>query len=153
MSRYDYIVEIEKFNPYHGEDGKFTTASGSGSGGGSRFDPIDTDDDLLPWNDVGSGSTRRATETKPKNPSNDEIKAEIKRLDKNKNLQVYIHEMPDADHTIRAELIGTLPGGNEIQFHDGYKIKTAAAMQRFKEIYAESAEAIEYYHKIGYRGL
>lgn len=31
MSRYDTITEVRKFNPYHGADGRFTTASGASS--------------------------------------------------------------------------------------------------------------------------
>lgn len=31
MSSYDYIVEVEKFNPYHGRDGRFTSAGGASS--------------------------------------------------------------------------------------------------------------------------
>lgn len=29
--RYDYIVEVEKFNPYHGKDGRFTSANSAAS--------------------------------------------------------------------------------------------------------------------------
>jgi hypothetical protein len=32
MSRIDYIEEVEKFNPYHDSQGKFTTGSGGGAG-------------------------------------------------------------------------------------------------------------------------
>ena len=151
---YDIITEVAKFNPYHGADGRFV----SGPGGGDPF--MDSDDpfmdggsDMFPWDDIEEVTPSRTPEKQQKNPSNQEIKTELKSLDKHKHLKVYIHEMPDADHTIRAELIGTLPGGNEITFHDGYKIKTADALTRFKEIYAESAAKIDGYHASGYRGL
>ena len=152
----DEIEEVEpvqKFNPNHGSDGRFASAGGGGAAGGASASFLDDgdDDELLPWN--GSGTAASNNSKKPENPTNDEIKSSLKDLDKHKNLKVYVHEMPDENHTIRAELIGTLPGGKEITFHDGAKITTAAGLSRFKEIYAESAEKIDHYHKTGYRGL
>jgi len=31
MSKYDTIIEVRKFNPYHGADGRFSTESGAAS--------------------------------------------------------------------------------------------------------------------------
>lgn len=50
MSKYDYITEILKFNPYHGKDGRFTSANGGGAGISSG--PVKTDkyEEMLPKN-------------------------------------------------------------------------------------------------------
>ncbi len=49
--RYDYIVEVEKFNPYHGKDGRFTSANGAASftykpGGGKAYDKAIADEKM-----------------------------------------------------------------------------------------------------------
>lgn len=149
----DTIEEVKKFNPYHGADGRFTSGNGGGaggdffdddpfsSGGGLFFDEID---DVTP----------KSSEKKPKNPSKQEIRAEIEGLNKDKNLEIVVSEskMVDPNGTIMAEIIGTLPGGNEMLFQSKTPIKTAEDVNSFKEIYAKAKKELDRYHAIGYRG-
>ena len=157
MSRYDKIVEVQKFNPYHGKDGRFTSAHGSGgvsvAGGGNSF-LDDIDDDLF----AGGGSSAvggTKDEQKKKEMPKKEIYSELKAMGTHKDLWIETEEFTatNPNGVIHASIYGKLQGGNLIQFSDSTPIKTKSELNAFKDRYAKAKKELEHYYKINYRGV
>ena len=79
------------------------------------------------------------------------FKESVMGLATDKDLQIYVDDL--AQGTV-VEIIGTLPGGNEMSFWQSKILKgTEDDLESVKRMYSRAQEDFKYYKDIGYRGV
>ena len=75
----------------------------------------------------------------------------VKDIETEKDLKIY---MDDFGQRTKVEIIGTLPGGNEMIFWESNFLKgTEDDLEAVKRMYSRAKADLKYYKDIGYRGV
>jgi hypothetical protein len=100
--RYDEITEVDKFNPYHGKDGKFTDGSGGG-GGVASFTTRTKNPEHQHWADMAVAREKERTTSTAKPQSTAKPGTKITTIDNMKVGDKFTYTTNDfdgrSDHT------------------------------------------------------